>query len=88
MKNKVKVEREYWSNGKIKSEISKIDGLRQGIQKWWYDNGQIGTEFFTLDNSLHGIDQDWKKDGCRTYIMTLKIDNPNGSKIIFNYEER
>lgn len=35
------VQRSYWDNGKLKSELRYVDGKLDGSFKQWYDNGQV-----------------------------------------------
>ncbi|KKL59678.1 hypothetical protein LCGC14_2212890 [marine sediment metagenome] len=48
MSEQVKIEREYWSNGKLKYEVPYHQGQRHGVVKWWYKSGQLECENYFL----------------------------------------
>jgi len=42
----------YHDNGKLKSEVNYIDGLRQGIFKDYYRDGQLYKKVNYIDGSI------------------------------------
>jgi antitoxin component YwqK of YwqJK toxin-antitoxin module len=58
-----KIKRTYWSNGKLQSERSRVDGKLHGMVKHWYESGQLRSEYPYIDEELHGMAKWWHQDG-------------------------
>ena len=46
------VKREYWDNGKLKSETHYMNGKKDGVVTVWYKNGQIQTKGYYKDGKI------------------------------------
>ena len=59
----IEVKKEYWDDGKLKSEIYYKDGKREGLATWWHKNGQKGKERHYKDGKIEGLTTSWYPSG-------------------------
>ena len=52
MSETAEVKREYWNNGKLKSETHYKNGEREGLETAWYESGQKEGEGDYKDGTL------------------------------------
>ena len=57
------VKKEYWDNGKVKSETHYKDGKKDGLQTEWYENGQKKLEKNYMDGRAVDIATEWYENG-------------------------
>jgi len=50
MSEQTKIEKEYYPNGQLHSEIPYHQGQLHGVVKYWYENGQLQHERYFLYN--------------------------------------
>ena len=48
------MQRTYWDNGQLKSEMRYVDGKLDGPYKTWYDNGQVFQDGQYADGMMDG----------------------------------
>jgi len=67
----VKVEKRYYANGKIESEITFVDGVPNGINRRWYPNGVLADETPIQNGRCEGVAKHWGENGdlIGTYEM-------------------
>ncbi|SRX73407.1 toxin-antitoxin system YwqK family antitoxin [Aequorivita antarctica] len=65
---------EYFSNGKLYSEIPFKDGKRDGIEKIFYLNGNVSNEFTHIDGQLQGPIKTYHSNGKVSDVGTYKDD--------------
>jgi antitoxin component YwqK of YwqJK toxin-antitoxin module len=58
-----KIERTYYSNGKLWSELPYVDGKRHGLMKWWWESGQQESEQPHVGGVPHGVSKWWRPNG-------------------------
>lgn len=50
-------------NGKLRSEVTLIDGVPHGVTRFWHDNGQLARELPVHHGVPHGIGKQWDRNG-------------------------
>ena len=55
---------ESFRGGKIRSEISFVDGMQSGVSRDWYETGVKKSEVEYCENNLHGRSLEWFPDGA------------------------
>jgi antitoxin component YwqK of YwqJK toxin-antitoxin module len=76
-------------DGKLINETSYLDGMEDGIEKFWYPNGQSESVSEVKGNRPHGKFQHWYEDGkikyegvCELgYVVKRKEWDKNGNLI-------
>lgn len=66
------VKKEYYGNGKIKSETTYVDGKANGIKKEYYESGELEIESTKLNGKTNGIFKWFFKNGnlkCEAYYV-------------------
>jgi TonB family protein len=53
----------YFPNGKIQSEISYVNKIREGAAKFYYDNGNLRQEFSYLNGKVNGLVKEYYENG-------------------------
>jgi len=66
------VKKEYWDNGKVKSETHYKDGKKDGLQTEWYENGQKSYEANYKKGKEDGIVTSWDREGNITKTEILE----------------
>jgi antitoxin component YwqK of YwqJK toxin-antitoxin module len=61
------IEREYWDNGKLRSERAYVGGELHGMIKWWYRDGDI--EYFRLYNQGEAVATFYPKDKTQRWKL-------------------
>jgi antitoxin component YwqK of YwqJK toxin-antitoxin module len=61
------VKKEYWGNGKLKSEIHYKNGKQEGPRKEWYESGRKKLLKNYKNGKENGIWKEWGEDGKLTY---------------------
>jgi len=57
------VERQFFPNGRIKSEVTYVNGQLTGISRAWHENGVLESEMPIVDGSVEGLVKQWNEDG-------------------------
>jgi TonB family protein len=63
----------YYPNGKIQSEISYINKIREGAAKFYYENGNIRQEFSYINGKVEGLVKEYYENG--KLKLTYNIEN-------------
>ena len=61
--NPDRIEKEYFSVGKISSETPFIDNKKNGVEKHYYYNGRIEIEIPYINNKVSGIQREYYENG-------------------------
>ena len=59
------VKKEYWDNGKLRSETHYKKGIRDGLETTWYESGEKESEYNHKNNNLEGLATSWYKTGVK-----------------------
>ncbi len=59
----VEVKKDYWENGKVKSELSYVDGELDGPCRWYMANGKLQMEVEYRHNKMNGLTRRWYENG-------------------------
>ena len=54
---------EYWPSGKLRCEISYIEGVQEGQAIEWYESGPKKGESEHHNNNFHGCSREWYENG-------------------------
>ena len=57
------VEKAYWENGNLKSELRYVDGKLNGECVWYFTNGQKSLQAIYKDDVLEGHLMRWHANG-------------------------
>jgi antitoxin component YwqK of YwqJK toxin-antitoxin module len=60
---KVEVKKEYWENGKPKSELRYENGVLNGRCVWYYPNGKPQIELTYRNDTMNGMLRRWHENG-------------------------
>ena len=66
--------REYYSNGKIKSEYSYKEGKENGLFIQWYENGKKKQEGTSYNGEWNGTINSWWENGQKSSEVVYKDD--------------
>ena len=77
--------KEYYLNGKFKSDAFFIDGLLQGKSIGYYENGNLEKEFYYKNAKMDGIQKVYYPDGKIKTEANFKENNLDG--ILKEYDE-
>lgn len=61
--SKVEIQRIYFKNGQIESEVTLVDGRPNGIGRTWHENGVLAQEHPCKDGKRHGVWRQWNEKG-------------------------
>lgn len=56
-------EQRIWEDGKLKTELNYVDGLKNGVLKTYYPSGQLKKEMFYKNNQLDGEYKSYHENG-------------------------
>ena len=82
------LKKEYWENGKLKSEVSMNGALYEGPATWYYPNGNIQTNCSYHLNLLHGKMTRYFEDGKKQLEALYVEGKKNGVQVTWNEEGR
>ena len=68
------IKKEYWDNGKLRSETHYKKGLRHGLETTWYESGEKESEYNHNNNNLEGLATSWYKTGVKQNEQQWKDD--------------
>ena len=86
MKNKTKLVRSYFSNGKLHYEHTMLNGDFHGKMKMWHQNGNLEVEYTKFGFFDQGMELKWYDDKTRKLVKCWKDDILNGLIIYFDYQ--
>ena len=73
------IRREYYSNGKLRSEQEFLDGQRDGPGRSLHVNGKTHYTYSYRAGKMHGIWECWSEDGTSCY-RSYWIDHQGATK--------
>jgi len=84
--DEVKVERDYYPNGKIRFEGYFKNGIPHGFNRIWYENGLIAREYIFKEGVPDGISRHW--DDAGNLLVENNIINGTGIEKVWNPETK
>lgn len=78
----LKIEKTYYPNGQIESEVSFKNGIPHGPHKHWHENGILAWEWTCKDGVIDGIGKQWDSSG--NLLVTFEIVNGTGIQKIWD----
>lgn len=78
------VEKNYYTNGKIESEIPYKKGKMNGIAVWYYSHGQRSLEIIYKDGVKNGTMTRFYRNGQKETVEHYKKDTLHGPSLQFN----
>ncbi|MES2274394.1 MAG: toxin-antitoxin system YwqK family antitoxin [Bacteroidota bacterium] len=70
---------ERYANGDFARQIPYINGLQDGMMRYWYPNQSLQQERFFASGKKQGIHKSWWPDGSPRFEYTFKDDEYNGT---------
>lgn len=58
-----KVERTFFPNGALESEVTYVGENIHGTTRMWHENGQLKSEVPVVQSKLHGTAREWNSNG-------------------------
>ncbi len=77
---------EYYENNKVKSEITYVNGMKEGVKKDYYEDGKIYLEVTYVNNMKNGISLKYDKNGNILIEEYYINDKLNGKSITNIYK--
>ena len=53
----------WWSNGILASEVTYVDGEKEGVEKKWFNTGVLSKKRNLVNGREEGIQQAWLQNG-------------------------
>jgi antitoxin component YwqK of YwqJK toxin-antitoxin module len=78
--------KEYWPDGKLKSEIRVKGTIYDGKATWWYENGIKQMECFYKNNQLDSILVRWFTNGNKQEEQHYRDNKPDGANTAWDIE--
>ena len=72
------IEKTYYENGNLQSEITTLNGISNGIAKLYYESGKIRTKGFYIDGKENGIWNIYYENEILKIEGEWKDSKPNG----------
>jgi len=76
--------KEYWRDGKLKSEIGMKGTIYDGKATWWYENGKKQMVCFYINNQLDSILTRWFTNGNKQEEVHYRDNKPDGVNMVWN----
>jgi hypothetical protein len=93
--HEIKIVNDFYPNGEIKHEGKIINGLKEGVHKWYYENGKLDSEVEYVHGVKNGLAQSYYENGVKkskafyangNVVDTIKFYYSNGNiKSIYIY---
>ena len=80
------VQKDYWENGQLKSELRYKDGKLNGESVWYTPDGRVMTRAFYLDDTLNGRYQRFYPNG--TLEVECWYKNGQRDSVYHSYSEK
>ena len=72
------IEKTYYENGNLKSEITTNNGISDGLSKLYYESGELRTKGFFKHGIEHSIWSSYYENGKLKIEAEWKDGKPNG----------
>lgn len=69
---------EKYGNGQLRQIEPYVNGIKQGVAKYWHQNGKIYSEIPWKDNEKHGRFKLYREDGTLEQALSYKNGSPHG----------
>ncbi|GAB4286791.1 MAG: hypothetical protein Kow0098_02440 [Ignavibacteriaceae bacterium] len=79
-----RVEREYYENDTLKSEITFENGIRNGQAKFYYENGNLKAEMNYVNGKIEGLVRYYSGAGKLSEMFTIENGKREGPTTIFD----
>lgn len=73
-----KVEESRWPNGKLRSQMPIVKGMKHGISKYWHESGELQGEIPWVRGERHGIFTLFWPDGSKQADLSFNQGRPHG----------
>lgn len=80
-----RVDKSYWENGNLKSELPYRNGKLNGVARWYYEDGTLQQEVPYVDNKINGVLKRYHDNGRREAEETYVNDMKNGKAVEYTY---
>ena len=81
----IEIKKTYNRSGDLTRTTELLNGVENGLIKWWYDNGQLWGECNKNNGLWNKMYQHWLSNGVRNYFIQMKSGSWHGPKINFHY---
>jgi TonB family protein len=78
------IKKSFYPDGKLKSEISYSDSIRDGAAKFYYENGNLKEERNYVNGKVEGTVQLYHKNGKLSEIFSLIDGKRDGTTSLFD----
>jgi antitoxin component YwqK of YwqJK toxin-antitoxin module len=68
----VRVVRDVYPNGVLRSEYTEVDGKAEGVRRYWYQTGQLLSELVFSNGIQNGQIREWTEQGVLTLSASIK----------------
>lgn len=76
--------KDYWPNGKIRSDEPLINGQRHGLAKYFFANGSKYTEIYWVHGQKHGRYKTYREDGTLEADYSYNMGKVHGKNIWYD----
>ena len=80
------VQKEYYENGNIESEIEVKDNMKNGVAKWYYINGKLNFEANYVNDKEEGELRKFYEDGILNTVAFFKEGLQDGDFIEYYHD--
>jgi antitoxin component YwqK of YwqJK toxin-antitoxin module len=70
--SKLRINRFYYRNGRIHTEIRYWGRELHGYFRTWHFNSQLAEEYYYRHGLMHGANRQWDEKGCLLGTFTMK----------------
>ncbi len=78
------LEKTYYDNNKVESEVNYVQGVRTGEAKFYYENGNVKEEFNYLNGRIDGLIKKYTKEGKLFETFNIENGKRNGPTSLFD----
>lgn len=78
------IQKEFYANGNLKSEINYYTGVREGEAKFYYENGNLKEERFYFNGKVEGLVRYYNEAGKLIEMATLENGKRQGPTSVFD----
>ena len=79
------LQKSFWDNGKLRSEIPKINGIVNGIEYHYFPNGKLSYKLPKISGRSNGVNEFWNDFNKRTILSTYNGGGRHGVKVYLYY---
>ncbi len=86
MGNRNGINKHFYSNGIVKSEVTYIDDKKEGIEKLYYSTGTLAQETHYKNDKKEGEEKEYYEDGALQSIVIYKNNYKEGEQKWFDHQ--